>query len=310
MKIVPRMTVLALGCFVLSCGSETPPPREPLPSIGSTPPARPSGPVQTNPPSPYPTPTPPTVTAGTGGSTPGTGGTGGSTRPADSGATDTPPTVAACTTTVAGTGDDGLIDDFNDNNPTVRMADGRAGTWTTHKSGTATVTNQAMEGVPELPTIGGGMANRGLRLRGNAVDPADTYGAEVQVTFSSDPGFCYDASAYDGVQLSIRGLAGTRVFVQLLTASVRAQNAPTPDAPIGGHYRVQVNINSATTFQTVTIPWAMFQPGWGVTPGPMVDPKLVYGLAIVTAPRAATGDAGAGSIGAFDFTIDNVRFIQ
>jgi hypothetical protein len=305
MKSVP-LALVAFSSLALSCGSEPPaPPRQEVVPVPSTPPGRPN-PVQSNPGGVVPP-----VTAGTSGN-PGTGGTGGGARPADGGRTadapgaDAPPAVA-CTMTVPAMGNDGLIDDFNDNNVAVRMADMRAGSWETFKSATATVTNQMTPGVPELPMINAANG-RGLRLRGMATDAADSYGAEVQVTFSADPGFCYDASAYGGVSLQIRGLAGTRVFVHALTANVRALNALTPDAPVGGHYRSLVTINSATAFQTVTIPWAMFQPGWGTTPGPNIDPKLIYGLSIVTAPRAAMGDAGSSAIGSFDFTIDNVRF--
>ncbi len=308
MNIVSRLAVLALPCFVLSCGGDTQPPRDPVVPIGSTPPARPSGPVQTNPPPVVP----PVVTAGTGGGGGGTGGTGGSAprppdaRPADApGASDAAP-VAACTMTVTAAGNTGLIDDFQDGNATILGNDGRDGTWVTYKSAATTLTNVMTEGVPELPATGGVNNGRALRMRGMSTDPADSYGAEAQITFSGDPGFCYDASAYDGLQLSIKGLAGTRVYVQLLTASVRAQNAATPDAPVGGHYRFLVSFTN-NQIQTVMIPWASFQPGWGTSPGPNVDPKLVYGLTIVTAPRAAPSTAG---IGTFDFTVDNVRFIQ
>jgi hypothetical protein len=305
MKSALRLALVAFPFVALSCASDPPAPREPVVPVASTPPGRPN-PVPSNPGGVVP----PTV-GGSGGS-PGTGGAGGSTRPPDGGrlpdapGSDTPPAVA-CTMTVTAAGNAGLIDNFNDNNASVPTTEMRAGTWETRSSATAMITNQAMPGVPELPMISGANG-RGLRVRGMATDPADTYGAEVQVTFSPDPGFCYDASAYTGLQLQIRGLPGTRVFVQALTASVRALNAATPDAPVGGHYRALVTINSATALQTVTIPWAMFQEGWGTTPGPNIDPKQIYGLAIVTAPRAAAPDAGPASIGAFDFTIDNVAF--
>jgi hypothetical protein len=307
MKIAPRSAVVLFALPLLvfgSCVGDPPaPPRTPVVPIGSTPPARPSGPVATN-------PNPGSVPPATGGA----GGTGGApVRPSDARRPDSPgsdtPPAALCTMTVVSMGMDRLIDDFNDNTPAVRAVDGRAGTWETRNSATAMITNQPMPGVPELPTINAANG-RGLRVRGMAPDPADTYGAEVQVTFSNDPGFCYDATTSRGVQLQIRGLVGTRVFLQLLTAPVRALNAATPASPVGGHYRFPITVNNAMTLQTVMVLWDQFEPGWGTTPGPKVDPKQIYGLAIVTAPRPAANDAGTGgNIGAFDFTIDNVQFI-
>jgi hypothetical protein len=300
MKLDLRLAV-ALFTFpslVLSCSEPPPAPRQAVEPIGSTPPARPSGPVNTN-----PNPAPP-VTAGTGGGG-GMGGTGGGApprpvdaRPPDAPGADTPP-AAVCLMTVPAMGNDGLIDDFNDNNVALRMADGRMGTWTTLKSATAVVTNQAMEGTPELFTING--TNRGLRFRGNEPSAESQWAGQVEVSMVPD---CYDASAYRGLELQIRGQNNSRVQVMVLTASVRAQNAVEL---VGGHYNFPVTVTTA--FQTVRILWDQFLPGWGTTPGPKIDPKLVYGLAILPAQRPPTGDASAGSIGTFDFTIDNVRFI-
>jgi hypothetical protein len=301
MKIDLRLAV-ALFTFpslVLSCVGDTPaPPRQEVIPIGSTPPGRPSGPVNTNPGN-----VPPVATAGTGGG--GAGGAGGGApprpvdaRPVDAPGADTPP-AAVCTMTVPAMGNDGLIDDFNDNNVELRMADGRMGAWSTLASPTAMVTNQMMAGVPELATIMG--TNRGLRFRGTEPNATSQWAGQVEVGLVAD---CYDASVYRGLELQIRGLANSRVQVMVLTASVRAQNAIEP---VGGHYNFPVTLTAA--FQTVRILWDQFLPGWGTTPGPKIDPKLVYGLAILPAERPPTGDASAGSIGAFDFTIDNVRFI-
>jgi hypothetical protein len=203
--------------------------------------------------------------------------------------------------TVAAMGNDANIDDFNDNNVAIRMADGRMGSWATLKSPTAMITNQMMEGVPELTTIMG--TNRGLRFRGMEPNAASQWAGEVTVSIVPD---CYDASRYGGISLRIRGLATSRVQVMLLTAPVRAQNAVEQ---VGGHYNFPVTINSATTFQTVNIPWDMFLMGWGQTPGPKPDPKQIYGLAVLPVAGPSTTDAGVAAIGSFDFTIDDVRFL-
>ena len=308
--VVSALALLVIPSLLLGCGEEPPAGREPVIPIGSTPPPRPSGPVMTNPAGGNVPPV--TSTPGTGGSG-GSGGSGGvvprspDSRPADAPGSADAPLVAACSASVTAMGNDGLIDDFQDNNTAVRMVDGRMGSWKVKQSLTA-MTN-AMDGNPTVVQVGGqGNPPRALRLQGMEPDAMGQYGAEAEVVLVADESSgCYDASSYRGIQLSLKGLQGTSVFVMALTGSVRAQN--TPDQ-VGGHYRFQVNFTNSNQFQTVMIPWDSFMPGWGTTPGPKVDPKLVYGISIVTAPRPSAGNGGTpSSIGSFDFTVDNVRFI-
>jgi hypothetical protein len=310
MKKVPaRSVALTAVSLLLACaggGGQAPGGGGPVDNVGSTPPARPSGPVSTNPPGVQVSP-----------STPGAGGAGGGTRPPDGGArrdgpsvADAPP-AAVCPMTVMAAGNDGLIDDFNDNNATVRMVDMRMGLWEIHTSPTTMIAGPAMAPAPELTATGGFMNSRALRLRGTEMD-ATSYGAGANVYFVDAMNGCYDASAYArGVSFSIKGAAGTVVAVVALTGDMRAAGAPNTV----GWYRAFLPpfaANQVNTVRTVTLAWTDFKPSYGTPPGPNADPKYLLGFQFATAPRPAgtANDAGSPGIGAFDFTIDQVQLVR
>jgi hypothetical protein len=311
MRIVPAraLALVSMTSLVLACASETPPPSNP-PSgpVGTSPPPRPATPPTPDAAaSPAPAPTPP-PTAGTGGSggAGGTGGTGGSTPMLpDAGAiADAPPAIPLCdpALTIKATGDDGLIDDFNDNDAVIRMADGRMGAWTNGQSPNVELASMVN---PELVTVTG--MNRALRYRGTVPPPPAEAYAQLDVTFVDVDSGCYDASAYGGIQLAVRGIANTRVRVWVYTGDVRALGVPNK---YGNWYRFDHTITGAmNTFTTISIPWEQFLPG-DLAPEPRrLDPALVWGL--VVSPTSRPGDAGVNDqpIGMFDFTIDNVRFL-
>ena len=300
------LALVAVPSMMLACASDNPPPPSSSPPpIGSTPPATPVPPLP-------PPPPPPTVTAGTGGG--GTAGAGGTARPPDGGrrpdmasVADAPPAVPLCATTVTAMGNDPNIDDFNDNNVELRMADGRMGSWASYNNMTAMVDGQTMVGVPELVMAAAGMAtNRAIRFRGTEMDPAG-WGGQVEASFV--PGTdCYDASAYGGIALQIRGLQNTRVKISVYTADVRNLG----EMRYGQWYGYEHSFGNANpnNFTTLMLRWNQFTPG-GLAPEPrMLDPKLVYGIVVQALSRPALGDAGASpGIGMFDFTVDNIRFL-
>jgi hypothetical protein len=198
---------------------------------------------------------------------------------------------------VAGTGDPGLIDDFEDGNSVVLPNDGRAGPgWWFSKSMTSTTTQPAASGAG-VP-VDGGMPGKALHVAGTEGGMGNNaWGADITATIVADGMTgCYDASAYTGLKVSLKGKAGSKVFVLVGTAPIRAISS------MAGHYRKEVTLTA--DWQDVTIPWAMFGPGWGTPPSPMVNPKEVYTVGVATAPGAG------GMVGEFDFWIDNLAFYK
>jgi hypothetical protein len=228
------------------------------------------------------------ATGGTGGDTGGTGG-GGTDAAADTGGT---PSMF-CTTTVTATGAPGVVDDFEHATAMLPASDGRVGAWYFSKSASATMTMPAEAG-PAIP-VAGGVTGNAIHISGS-----DTtgYGADLTTTLVADEGKgCYDASAYTGVKLSLKGKAGTKIFVTVRMASIRAIEDKA------GHYRKDVTLTDA--WQQVTLHWADFNPSWGTPPEPKVlNPKELYALGLVTAAGMT------GQVGDFDIWIDNVEFIH
>jgi hypothetical protein len=220
----------------------------------------------------------------TGGASGSTGGTGG-------GATDAG--AALCKSNTKAVGDKPIIDDFEDGDATIAANDGRAGGWWVSKSPTATVDGvPAMGGAP-VPVTGGN-PGKAIHLKGMEAGTGNSaWGADTSVAIVPEGG-CYDVTAYKGVKISLKGTAGTKVFVQLLTAAVRA----LPEPATAGHFRKEVMLTG--DWQDVMVSFATdFGPGWG-TPPPL-DITKVYGVDVATSGAAPFS---------FDVWIDNVAFYK
>jgi Complex I intermediate-associated protein 30 (CIA30) len=235
-------------------------------------------------------------TAGSGGTTgddagdtAGTGGTGSDAAP------DTGPTSPHCMTSIVGTGAPALVDDFEDGNPMLLPNDGRVGEWSFSKSATA-VTMPATGG-PLTPVVGGDgvPTSKALHIAGTETIG---WGADItaNLVYSEGTG-CYDASAYTGIKLSIKGRAGAKVFMIARVATIRAMEATA------GHYRKEHVLTA--DWQEVTLRWADFGPSWGTPPEPkVVNPRELYSISVLTAPGAG------GQVGEFDVWIDNVELTR
>jgi hypothetical protein len=236
-------------------------------------------------------------TAGTGG-TGGTGdggGTGGTAGGGADTAPDTAPASAHCMASTVATGAPALIDDFEDGNPMLLPNDGRVGEWSFSKSATA-VTTPAAAG-PLTPVAGGAGAPTSKAMHISGTDPTG-WGGDITANLVYNEGTgCYDASAYTGVKLSIKGRAGAKVFLIARVATIRAMEATA------GHYRKEHVLTA--DWQEVTLKWADFGPSWGTPPEPkLVNPRELYSLGVLTAPGAG------GTVGEFDVWIDNVELTR
>jgi hypothetical protein len=235
-------------------------------------------------------------TGGTSGSG-GTGGTGGSDidAAADTSSADAAPASMYCMSSAVGTGSPALLDDFEDGNPLLPTNDGRVGEWSFSKSATA-VTMPAAGG-PLTPVEGGtgGPTSKAVHISGT--DPMG-WGADITATIVANEGTgCYDASAYTGIKVSIKGRAGAKVFLIARVATIRAMDSTA------GHYRKEYTLSAS--WQEVTLRWADFGPSWGTPPDPkVVNPRELYALAVATAPGEG------GQVGEFDIWLDSVELTR
>jgi len=218
-----------------------------------------------------------TTTTGTAGTAPvgsaGTTGTGGAA-----------PGGGTCMTTSAAMGAMPMIDDFEDGNADVSIADGRQGGWYFSVDGTGMTTPKAGAPVPEA----GGMPGKAVHVTGTGLT---SWGASLSAAIVPNMG-CYDASKYTGITVMLKGTGS--VWVSVLTAAVRA-------APVGMQNQFKKQVTLTADWQPVTISFTeLTQPGgWGtIVP---FDVTKIYGIDFgpATAPPTAT---------AFDFWVDNLSF--
>jgi hypothetical protein len=177
-----------------------------------------------------------------------------------------------------------LIDDFEDGNADVTMADGRVGGWFLSTDTTGTTTPAVGAPMP----LDGGMPGKALHVSGSGLTG---WGASLSASITPKDA-CYNGSKFTGITVSMKG-TGT-VWVSVLTAAVRS-------APVGmqNHYKKMVTLTAE--WQTVTISFTeLTQPGgWGtIVP---FDATKIYGIDF--GPSTTMGMPTA-----FDFWVDNLSF--
>ena len=206
--------------------------------------------------------------AGTAGSAVGGGGTGGA--------------PSLCNNVIVGSGTLGSVDDFDDGNAFILVSDGRSGTWIFASDGSGTTTPAPGAATPSAV----GEMGLAQRIQGTGLMGA---GADLTAELVP-PGDCYDASAYRGVNVALKGSG--QVELSVLTAQVNAQPTAKQD-----QYKAVVTLTSA--WQDLSFAWSEFhQSGYpGATVLPFDNTKLT-GIALT--PRSASKPLS------FDVTVDNL----
>lgn len=216
----------------------------------------------------------------------GTLSTAGADGVAGSGSGGAAPGAGTCAMTAAATGAPALIDDLDDGDPNITVADGRTGGWYLSTDNTGTTTPAAGAPVP----IDGGMPGKAIHVTGSGLTG---WGASLSAAIANPMTGCYNAAPFTGITVMLKGTGS--IWVSVLTAAVR--DAP-PD--MRNHYKKQVQLTPDWT--TVTIDFSeLAQPGgWGtIVP---FDVTKIYGIDF--GPMTATAPATTS----FDFWIDNLSF--
>jgi hypothetical protein len=199
--------------------------------------------------------------------------------------------LAPCTPVAVGSGLLPLIDDFEDGDSRVLVADKRAGSWVIFNDGTGQQQPRAGATFPADRIPGGRSSSRfGLHTHGSKFTK---WGAVLSVELS--PRRCYDASAYAGISFWARGRAKLRVAVKM---------TQVVDEEFGGSC-VQDCYDSHGAAPTLGKEWQHYafrwedltQRGFG-TPLPF-DPRSLFSVEF-----AVGADQPA-----FDFWIDDLSFL-
>jgi hypothetical protein len=235
-------------------------------------------------------------TTGSGGSPEVDATGGGDTIPGDDGGgiTETGEEVPAaplCSSTTGGIGDDGLIDNFEDTNADILARDGRMGSWWMSINASTMVTGMPVGG--PILSVAGGRTGKALHIVGKETE-AMGWGVSVTATVVADGMTgCYDVNQYKSLKVALKGKVGTKVYVSLLTAPVRAVKETA------GHYRREVTLTAAFVEHTIRFT-PDFMQGWGAPPP--LDLTKVYGVDVSPVITATALD--------FDFWVDDLAFAK
>ena len=242
---------------------------------------------------------PPASSGGAGGGNLGSGGASssdGSTPSDDTGpaaeTAEEAPVAPLCLNTVVAMGTDGLVDDFEDMDASTLMRDGRAGSWWLSISESTMVTGVMAPGPPVAVT--GGQRGKALHVAG-ADTMANGWGVSLTASLLPEGKMgCYDVTKYTAVKLGMKGKAGSKVWVHLMTTPV----VPLAEGGMGGHKRFQVTLTPM--FRDITIKFTDFMDGWGQ----QLPLDITKVFAIDISPVIGVGATD------FDFWVDNVGFVK
>ncbi len=214
-----------------------------------------------------------------------------SARPQPTASAPQPP-PGACAPVSVGTGQEPLIDDFEDGDTRLPLLDKRAGNWMVYHDGSGKQEPRpgSIFAATRLPRPRG-TSHFGLRSTGGRFTK---WGAAIAIELT--PRRCYDASAYAGVAFWARGRATLRVNVRM---------AQVVGEEFGGTC-VSGCYDSHGAERTLTREWKRYevlwadvaQQGFGTTVA--FDPRWLYSLEFAL-PRGQPP---------FDFWIDDLAFLQ
>lgn len=188
------------------------------------------------------------------------------------------------------TGENPLIDDFEDGDQLSLVHDGRNAGWYFY--------NDETTGTQDVSVVADPTGERGIVLSVKGEGFAE-WGSGFGVSMNWAEGQCtYDASIYDGVQFWARGSGNPRVTLQNISVRPVADGGECPaDASCFDSHGVALTLTDEWTF--VKLPFTSFvQAGWGTPVGPLL-PEAIY-LMEFQFPALDT----------FDVSLDDVSFYR
>ena len=199
--------------------------------------------------------------------------------------------MTLCSPASVASGDQPLLDDFEEGDTRVLLSDKRAGSWVTYNDGTAPMLPRpgALFAADRIPGRRG-ESKLGLHVTGGKFSK---WGAVLGIELS--PRRCYDASAYAGVAFWARGMAQLRVAVRM-TQIVSEE--------FGGSC-VKDCFDSHGAERRLTKDWQRYEVRWDELT------QKGFGLAVSFDPRSLYSIEFAVPEGrpAFDYWLDDVAFI-
>lgn len=194
----------------------------------------------------------------------------------------------------AGTGGSGtpvdinLIDDFEDQNLTIKATDTRGGVWYLFDNGTTGTTGPKPLAVAANSSAPAGLGDYALHITATGfTGTADSVGSGLGVDFRNQRKV-YDGSKFAGIRFWAKVGAGKNTTHRVQIADATTDKAGGKCSTAAGKL-CDDHFGIAETFTTT---WAQYtvrfdkltQLGWG-NPGDALDTAALYGLQITAAPK-------------------------
>ncbi|HET9953954.1 MAG TPA: hypothetical protein VFQ61_05605, partial [Polyangiaceae bacterium] len=202
------------------------------------------------------------------------------------------PSLPACRKVVVAQGDAPLIDDLEDGNSRLQLADGRSGFWFVHNDGSGTQTPSADRVLfPSLISPPRGRSQWALHTSGSGFKK---WGA-LFGNFLAERA-CYDSSAYDGLEFWAKGF-GTVHLVVWTVDIVEPYEGGFCQKDCYNGYKKRIELGPR---------WSSYSVPWGdlaqLRAGPKLefDPHRVVFLGFVVGP----------DVPRFDVWIDDIRYVK
>ena len=200
---------------------------------------------------------------------------------------DPPPRVLACS--LAATGAQPTLDDFDDQDLFLSPLEQRVGSWysfTDETSGCAKLSVEKGDASPALHFTGGGFTKWGAG-----------FGVSLAWSLAQSAACTYDLSAYAGVRFRARGNTTVRMNIPSRESAFQSAGGDCPDSE-GCFDQQGRNIEVSANFQEFVIPFcSLSQRGFGAPLGPL-DSTQTTNLNFLVQSK-----------GNFDVWLDDIEFI-
>lgn len=191
-------------------------------------------------------------------------------------------------------GDDGLIENFEDEDSQIAKQDGRVGYWWFHTD----PNGSTLEPGSFMPEKGGANgAGHSMHIWGTTATAEGAYGSSMGFTLGRDG--TYDASKYIGIRFKARAKEGTSRGIRFKIADVNTHQDAGVCTDCWNHFGTDVTLTNDWEEYVVLFDDMFQEAGWGSPrPSGLTVDKL-WGVDITIKPGRT-----------FDFWVDDFEFIS
>jgi hypothetical protein len=198
--------------------------------------------------------------------------------------------------------EDGMLDDFEDDNTQVVKLDGRDGYWWKNADKEGAKFTDPPDGAPlKFADDGANGSAKSLHVAGTTVKGSDqAYGVEVGTNLISTKASVYDASKYIGVSFMAKVGPKSVKKVRFNMADVNTHPDLGSCTNCWNHFMKEVDLSTEWKEYQVSFKEMAQRQGWGEPRPKSISPDQVYSLTF----------AFEGNGSEFELFVDDVQFLE